>query len=198
GFLRDAVAIRASPLRPIGSRGCQAEQDAYGYLFHLRPSPRSLPFAIARWQVGWLYQGVGLTLAGAAAVSGRLVRSDLSPEADRQPVPDVDGRYRDGQVDQLFLVEMPAHGFVYGVWHLVAAYHGHGFGPFQRRAFAVREERGFPPDYQRVEALLGFAAGSRVLRVHVYAVGAAIHLRRAHLHQINQCRVEAGVVDITL
>jgi hypothetical protein len=46
-----------------------------------------------------------------------------------------------------------------------------------------------------MQALLGLAEGARTLGLHVEAVGAAVHLRRPHLHELAQQRLSTGRVD---
>jgi hypothetical protein len=46
-----------------------------------------------------------------------------------------------------------------------------------------------------MQALLGLTEGASVLRVHIEAVGAAVALRRPHLHELEEQRFESGRVD---
>jgi hypothetical protein len=46
-----------------------------------------------------------------------------------------------------------------------------------------------------MQALLGLTEGASVLRVHVEAVGAAVDLRRPHLHELEQERLDSGRID---
>jgi len=63
---------------------------------------------------------------------------------------------------------------------------GDRFRPLERGALALGVERGFAPGVQRVEALLGFPGVAGVLGVHVDAVGAAVDLRGAGLHELEE------------
>jgi len=63
------------------------------------------------------------------------------------------------------------------------------------------DSRGAKPRVWRMsrrpaELLLGLSAGPRVLRVHVDAVRASVHLRGAHLHELEQLRVESAGVRV--
>src|SRR5690606_1582427 len=66
------------------------------------------------------------------------------------------------------------------------------------RAFARAVEGRLAPGVERVQALLGFAFGARILAVHVDAVRAAVDLRGAHLHEAEQAVLQARAVDVFL
>ncbi len=55
-------------------------------------------------------------------------------------------------------------------------YFRHGLGPCQGSSFPVAEERRHAPSRQRVQPLLGFAAGTDLLGVRVDAVGTILDL----------------------
>src|SRR5205814_3069207 len=67
--------------------------------------------------------------------------------------------------------------------------------PLQRRSLAVRVVRGLTPCVEPVQALLRLARRSRVLRMHVQEIGAAVDLRRAHLQQVRELRLDAALVN---
>jgi hypothetical protein len=46
-----------------------------------------------------------------------------------------------------------------------------------------------------VQAPLGLTEGASVLRVHVETAGATVDLRRRHLHDIEQQRLDSGRID---
>src|SRR3954466_3218298 len=75
---------------------------------------------------------------------------------------------------------------------------GDGLGPLEGGAFAVGVERALAPGGEAVEALLGLAGGAGVLRVHVDAVGAAVHLAGAELDQEEERLFEVRAVQVGL
>ena len=75
---------------------------------------------------------------------------------------------------------------------------GHRLGPFQRRTLTLGVERRLPPGAQPVDPLLGLAEGARVLGVHVEAVGTAVDLRCADLHQLHQGVLESAGLHLAL
>src|SRR3712207_3923597 len=107
----------------------------------------------------------------------RLIRTDRFPECDGEPVPAVDCDDGHGQLDQLLLGELRPRRRELFVRRVTLGDERDGLGPLERRPLASRVERRFPPGVQGVEALLALAEGARVLRVHVYAEGAAVDLR---------------------
>lgn len=70
---------------------------------------------------------------------------------------------------------------------------GELLGPGQGGALAWGEVRGFLPDAERLQALLGLAGLARVVGVHVHAVGAAVDLRGAQIDQFDQRTLQAGL-----
>nr|KGD11541.1 hypothetical protein DO63_5965 [Burkholderia pseudomallei] len=90
---------------------------------------------------------------------------------------------------------MRTHRLPDRVGHVIVRDERHRLGPFERRAFAVGEERRFAPDDDRREAALGFAVLARVARVHVDAVRAAVDLRGAQPHELDQRRLQPALRD---
>ena len=113
-------------------------------------------------------------------------------EADRHAVPAIHRGDRQRQVDQLFLAELPTRLFVDLVRHVVYGDERDGFRPGQRRSLALGEERGLAPGNERVEALFGFAARPRGLRMQVDSIGAAVDLRSTDFNKLNQQRFLAA------
>ncbi|MPN43183.1 hypothetical protein SDC9_190742 [bioreactor metagenome] len=69
-------------------------------------------------------------------------------------------------------------------------------GPCERSTFTVGIEICFAPGWQTIQALLSFPFGSRILRVHIQAIGASVNLRGAHFDQVQQRTVQSlKVVD---
>ena len=95
-------------------------------------------------------------------------------EGDGKPVPGVDGRDQHGQVHRLGLRELRADLGIDVVGRMRFGDQRHGFGPGERRAFALAIDRRFAPGVQEIEPLLGLSALARILGVHVDAVGAAV------------------------
>jgi hypothetical protein len=46
--------------------------------------------------------------------------------------------------------------------------------------------------------LLAFARGARIFAVHVDAIGTAIDLRGAHLHQFDESRLETALSHVSV
>jgi len=72
----------------------------------------------------------------------------------------------------------------------------HRFGPRERRALALVEERRLAPGIERVEALLGFALGAGILGVHVETVSTAVDLGCASLDQVLQAGSQTGAAKV--
>ena len=67
----------------------------------------------------------------------------------------------------------------------------------ERRALAVVEQRGFPPDGEQGEALVALAGAVRASAVCMFdAVGAAVQLRGSEPHELTQTGVEADAVEL--
>src|SRR5262249_6843776 len=69
---------------------------------------------------------------------------------------------------------------------------GQRLSPAQRGPLPLGVARRFAPGRQQVDALLGLAPAAGLGRMHVDAVGAAVDLRSAKLHELDQARLEAG------
>src|SRR5688500_14466616 len=85
----------------------------------------------------------------------RLVRSSRCAEADRQPVPAVDGDHRHRELHELTLAEVPSRRCVLGVRHARLAYLRDRVRPCECRALEGRKERRLAPHRRRVQPLLG-------------------------------------------
>src|SRR5690606_40579905 len=70
-----------------------------------------------------------------------------------------------------------------------------GFRPRERGALPFAVDGRFAPGGEEIQPLLGLATGARVLRMHVEAVAAAVDLRCADLHELEQCGLEARAID---
>lgn len=91
-------------------------------------------------------------------------------------------------------------GTLRGLWEhktafMLVRHQRERFGPLERRAFSVREERRFAPHDDGRETPLGFAALARVRRMHIDAIRAAVDLRRAQPHQFGQRFFERRLAD---
>jgi len=117
------------------------------------------------------------------------------PEADGQPVPGVDRADQHGQVDLLGGGEVPGELLVIPVGSMGLGHQGQGLGPGEGGPLPVVEERRFPPGVEEVEPLLRLAAGAGILGVHVEAEGAAVDLRGAGLHQLDQAVLQPAVLQ---
>ena len=54
------------------------------------------------------------------------------------------------------------------------------------------------PSVEQIEPLLGLAAGARLSRMHMDAIGATIDLRGAGLDEIDQRMVEPALLHVIL
>ena len=93
---------------------------------------------------------------------------------------------------------MLARRVVLGVAHLLVFQERHGLGPGQGGALARRVAGRLAPGGQQVQALLVLAGGARVLAVHVQAEGAAVDLRDARLHQLQQRVIQPAAARVLL
>src|SRR5207237_6307075 len=103
--------------------------------------------------------------------------------ADGDAVPGVDGGDDPRQVDHFLLAEVRLDLLVNLIVGVRVGDAGQGLGPLQGGAFTVAVVRALAPGVQAVDALRRLAAGEQVLGVHVDAVGAAVDLAGAQLHQ---------------
>src|SRR5581483_2168582 len=129
-------------------------------------------------------------------VRSRLVAPGWIAECDVDPVPSVDRHHRHRQIDKLALAEMPTHPFVNVVFDPVLADHRKRLRPLQRRALPFAVARGFAPCVEHVKPLLAFARVTKVLPVHVKAVGAAVYLRTSQGDKIQQPLTERPLGQI--
>src|SRR5512141_2626663 len=105
------------------------------------------------------------------------VAARLDREADREPVPAVDGDHRDREIHELLVGEFEAGALAQLTGDARPGDRRQRLGPRQRRALTRRKERRLPPRAEQVDALLRLARGPGILRVHVEAVAAAVDLR---------------------
>ena len=117
-------------------------------------------------------------------------------EADRDAVPGVDCRDRDGELNHLFLGKT-------GHAALRTRHLAHGFAtpmsPLRSRPAPRARDR--CRAVIRAKHLGGRVALALALRpgiasVHVQAIGAAVDLRGAHLYQFEKAGLEAAALDI--
>ena len=71
---------------------------------------------------------------------------------------------------------MLAHLVVHLVRHVILRDQRDGFGPSQRRAFALAKNRGFAPSIEKMHTLVGFAELACFARMHGQAISAAVDL----------------------
>jgi hypothetical protein len=69
------------------------------------------------------------------------------------------------------------------------------FRPFERSALARGEDAGLTPDGEQIEFLGRRACLARVVQVILHAKGAAVDLRNADLHHLNQIGLKARLPD---
>jgi hypothetical protein len=127
-----------------------------------------------------------------------LITSCFATEGNVQAVPAVNGDDGHGQVNQFFFREVFASHFVNFIRNVVLADLGHRFGPGQCRPLAVSKERRISPNGDGVKPLLAFAAGSRILCVHVHTVGTTINLRGSQVDQVQQRMLQTALVHVFL
>src|SRR5205085_1215347 len=70
--------------------------------------------------------------------------------------------------------------------------------PRERGALSGCEERRLVPNGDGVDALLGLAGVTRLLRMYVHTVGAAIHIGCAQLDEMHQALLEARLPHVHL
>ena len=122
-------------------------------------------------------------------MGGWLVFPGDHAETDAQTIPGVDGCHRQGQIDQFLIGEALPDLVVDAVRHVVLADQSYRFGPGKSRTLTICEEGRFAPRIKCVQTLFRFAAGPRILAMHVEAIGTAVDLRGAHF---NQCQSEGS------
>jgi hypothetical protein len=89
-------------------------------------------------------------------VHARTIASRDRPEVDVQAVPRVDVGYSQRQIDQLLLAEMAFHTLVHAIRNVSVGNARDSFGPLERCALTLVEERRFAPSIERVQSLLSF------------------------------------------
>jgi hypothetical protein len=89
----------------------------------------------------------------------RLITSGYGSKTDRDPVPTVDRRNRQRQVNQLGFIEMLARCLESCFGNMRLRDSSHSLAPGQCRSFAFSTERRFPPCGQRYQTLRSFTGG---------------------------------------
>ena len=117
---------------------------------------------------------------------------DKQAKADREAVPPVDDIDHQCELDLLLLGELRLQGFV-GTFQPLMSFGEprQRLGPAECGAFTVGIARGLAPGRQQVDALLGLSLRARFRRMHVDAVGAAVDLGGADLHELDEARLKA-------
>src|SRR6266478_2500271 len=123
--------------------------------------------------------------SSSSRVSLWLIRPGHGAHANGDSIPDVDRSRRPSQVDQFLLGELLPRLRVEVVGHPISDV-GEGFSPSEGRSLAIAEERRLPPGVQGIDPLLSLAARTGVLRVHVDAEAASVHLRCSDLDQFEE------------
>src|SRR5579863_9812800 len=137
---------------------------------------------------------VAATSSGLPALGDRVANM----EADVQPVEGVDGADEQRDLDLLLVAEKRLQARIVGVRRAGLMNAGQGFGPAERRAFALAEQRRLAPTGKHDHALRGFAELERVVHVKIKALAATVDLRRPELDQLREGRVEALLNDIAV
>ena len=106
----------------------------------------------------------------------RLILAWLCARGDGETVPGVDCCDGQSQVGQFLFAEVGADFFVNLVGDVAVGDAGHGFGPSESRAFAVRVMRRFALGVEPIKTLLAFSDGPQIFPVHVDAICAAVDL----------------------
>lgn len=114
-----------------------------------------------------------------------MIVAGLGAEGDAQAIPGIDGDDGHREIRELFVSKLRFYAHVDSVRHVAFGDLCERFGPFEGGAFAFGIKRGFAPSVEKIKALLAFAVGTRVFRMHVKTIGAAIDLRSAHLHEFH-------------
>src|SRR5450759_4735420 len=125
-----------------------------------------------------------------------LERPGHRAERDRETVPAVDGHDRQREIDELSLAELLSSQLVHLVGDVFDADARDRFGPGERRALALGEERRLAPQANGVQPLFRFAERSRDLGVHVGAIRAAVDERGPQLDQLEERSLESALVYI--
>src|SRR5262249_37529864 len=113
-------------------------------------------------------------------------------ETNREPVPAIDDVDHERELHLFLVAELGAERSVGAFMGMAFREPRQRFGPAQCGPLPLRVARRFAPGRQQVDALLGLALAASFGRMHVDAVGAAVDLRGADLHELDQARLEAG------
>ena len=106
----------------------------------------------------------------------RLITSGQGSKTDCDPIPAVNGRNGERQVDEFDFTKMFAHSGKRFVRSVGFGNVGCGLAPGQCGSFAVGVERRFAPGIQGQQSLRGFAVGQCILAMLIDTIGAAIDL----------------------
>ena len=109
-----------------------------------------------------------------------------SAEADRQPIPAINGYHRQRKVDQLFLGEVLARFFINVVGYVINGDKRHGLRTCQSYPLALGKKGGFSPGNKGIKTLFGFAARPRGFRMQVDSIRAPVDLRCANLDEFDE------------
>src|SRR4051812_9206123 len=102
-----------------------------------------------------------------------------------------------GKVSEFLVVEFDSGGLIVDVGNAGFGHPRHCFGPGQRGALArtVEFTRAAPHRHEQ-KLINGNARLEQVAGVHVDAVGTAVDLRNAQIHEINQLLWKAALLEI--
>src|SRR3954471_24912461 len=128
-------------------------------------------------------QGRASGEAGLVQAVGLVVNARLNLERDVHAIPAIDGHDRKCQVGNFLFGKLRAHALVGLIGDAVGRDLRQYFGPRQAGALARREQGGFTPDGDMVQAQRPLTVDGRVLDVHVHAERAAVDLGNAQLDQ---------------
>jgi hypothetical protein len=82
--------------------------------------------------------------------------------------------------------------------HVAVAEPGHRLGPGERGALSLGVDGRLAEHGEQIDALRALAGGVEILAVHVDAEGAAVDLRDAQVHEVEEPAVEAGRLQVAL
>src|SRR5262249_35627370 len=114
-------------------------------------------------------------------------------ETNREPVPAIDDVDHEREIHLVLVAELGLERTVGAFVVMAFREPRQRLGPAQRGPLPLRVARRFAPGRKQVDALVGLAPAAGLGRMHVDAVGAAVDLRGANLHELSQTRLEAGV-----
>lgn len=127
-----------------------------------------------------------------------LVGASRRPEWNSQPIPPVDGDDREREIDNLLLAKMRAKLLITRIVNLVRSDPRYRLCPVQGGTLPIGKEWRFPPGRERIKALFGFTGFPRVFGVHVQAIGTAIELGSARLHQFHEAAIQIASINVDL